>query len=36
MSKITELATATTKDVYAPFKGRVQAWLDTVSAVRAA
>ena len=36
MSKITELATATTKDIYAPFKGRVQAWLDTVSAVRAA
>ncbi len=36
MSKIGELATATTKDVYAPFKGRVQAWLDTVSAVRAA
>ena len=36
MSKITELATATTKDVYAPFKGRMQAWLDTVSAVRVA
>lgn len=35
MSKITELATATTKDSYAPFKGRVQAWLDTVQTVRA-
>ena len=36
MSKISELATAATKDVYAPFKGRVQAWLDTVQSVRAA
>ena len=35
LSKISELATATTKDFYAPFKGRVQAWLDTVQAVRA-
>ncbi len=35
MSKITELATTTTKDSYAPFKGRVQAWLDTVQTVRA-
>jgi phasin family protein len=35
MSKISELATATTKDFYAPFKGRVQAWLDTVQSVRA-
>ena len=35
MSKISELATATTKDFYAPFKGRVQAWLDTVQAVKA-
>ena len=35
MSKITELATATTKDSFAPFKGRVQAWLDTVQTVRA-
>jgi phasin family protein len=34
-SKISELATAATKDAYAPFKGRVQAWLDTVQAVRA-
>jgi phasin family protein len=36
MSKITELATATTKDVFAPFQGRVQAWIDTVQSVRAA
>ena len=36
MTKITELATTTTKDVFEPFKGRVQAWLDTVSSVRAA
>jgi phasin family protein len=36
MSKITELATATTKDVFAPFQGRMQAWLDTVQSVRAA
>ena len=35
LSKIGELATAATKDVYAPFKGRVQAWLDTVQTVRA-
>lgn len=35
LSKISELATAATKDTYAPFKGRVQAWLDTVSAARA-
>jgi phasin family protein len=35
LSKISELATAATKDIYAPFKGRVQAWLDTVQAVRA-
>src|SRR3978361_2114552 len=35
VSKISELATATTKDIYAPFKGRVQAWLDTVQSVRA-
>ena len=35
MSKISELATAATKDVFAPYKGRVQAWLDTVQAVRA-
>lgn len=35
LSKITELSTAATKDAFAPFKGRVQAWLDTVQAVRA-
>jgi len=36
LSKISELATSTTKDTFAPFKGRVQAWLDTVQSVRAA
>ena len=36
LSKISELATAATKDSFAPFKGRVQAWLDTVQSVRAA
>ena len=36
LSKISELATAATKETYAPFKGRVQAWLDTVQSVRAA
>ena len=35
LSKIGELATAATKDSFAPFKGRVQAWRDTVQAVRA-
>ena len=35
LTKISELATATTKDTFAPFKGRVQAWLDTVQSVRA-
>ena len=35
LSKISELATAATKETYAPFKGRVQAWLDTVQSVRA-
>src|SRR5882757_9801303 len=35
LSKISELATAATKDSFAPFKGRVQAWLDTVQSVRA-
>ena len=34
LSKISEMATATTKDFYAPFKGRMQAWLDTVQAAR--
>jgi len=35
LSKISELATAATKDAFAPYKGRVQAWLDTVQSVRA-
>jgi phasin family protein len=35
LSKISELATAATKDSFAPLKGRVQAWLDTVQSVRA-
>ena len=36
LSKISELATAYSKDVYAPFKGRVQAWLDVVQTARVA
>ena len=36
LSKISELATAATKDSFAPFKGRVQAWLDVVQSSRAA
>jgi phasin family protein len=36
MSKISELATTATKDTFAPFKGRVQAWLDVVQSTRAA
>ena len=36
LSKISELATAATKDSYAPFKGRVQAWLDVVQTARVA
>ena len=36
LSKISELATSASKDTFAPFKGRVQAWLDTVQSVRAA
>ena len=36
LSKISELATAATKDTFAPFKGRVQAWLDVVQSSRAA
>lgn len=36
LSKLSELATASVKDSFAPFKGRVQAWLDTVQSVRAA
>ena len=35
LSKISELATSATKETFAPFKGRVQAWLDTVQSVRA-
>jgi phasin family protein len=34
LSKISELATSVTKDSFAPFKGRVQAWLDTVQSAR--
>ena len=34
-TKVSELATAATKDSFAPFKGRVQAWLDTVQSARA-
>jgi phasin family protein len=34
MSKISELATSVTKETFAPFKGRVQAWLDVVQAAR--
>jgi phasin family protein len=36
LSKISELTTSAAKDTFAPFKGRVQAWLDTVQSVRAA
>jgi phasin family protein len=36
LSKISELTTAATKEVYAPFKGRVQAWLDVVQTARVA
>ncbi len=36
LSKISELAAAATKDTFAPFKGRVQAWLDVVQSSRAA
>ena len=36
LSKISELATSATKSTFEPFKGRVQAWLDTVQSVRAA
>jgi phasin family protein len=34
-TKVSELATTATKDSFAPFKGRVQAWLDTVQSARA-
>lgn len=36
LSKISELATTATKDTFAPFKGRMQAWLDVVQSTRAA
>jgi phasin family protein len=36
LSKISELAASATKDAFAPFKGRVQAWLDVVQSSRAA
>jgi phasin family protein len=36
LSKISELATSATKEAYAPFKGRVQAWLDVVQTARVA
>ena len=36
LSKISELATSATKDSFAPFKGRVQAWLDVVQTSRVA
>ena len=35
LSKIGELTTSVSKDTFAPFKGRVQAWLDAVQTVRA-
>ena len=36
LSKISELSTTVAKDSFAPFKGRVQAWLDVVQTTRAA
>jgi phasin family protein len=36
LSKLSELTAAAAKDSFAPFKGRVQAWLDVVQASRAA
>jgi phasin family protein len=36
LTKISELATSATKESFAPFKGRVQAWLDVVSTARVA
>jgi phasin family protein len=36
LTKISELATSATKETFAPFKGRVQAWLDVVQSSRAA
>ena len=36
LSKLSELTTAAAKNSFAPFKGRVQAWLDVVQTTRAA
>ena len=36
LSKLSELSTVVAKDSFAPFKGRVQAWLDVVQTTRAA
>ena len=36
LSKLSELTTSAAKDSFAPFKGRVQAWLDVVQTTRAA
>jgi phasin family protein len=36
LSKLSELSTSVAKDSFAPFKGRVQAWLDVVQTTRAA
>src|SRR5215475_2494979 len=36
LSKLGELTTTATKDSFAPFKGRVQAWLDVVQSARPA
>ena len=36
LSKLSELTTAAAKNSFAPFKGRVQAWLDVVQTTRVA
>jgi phasin family protein len=36
LSKLSELSTAVTKEAFAPFKGRMQAWLEMVQTSRAA
>jgi len=36
LSKLSELTTAATKDAFAPFKGRMQAWLEMVQTSRPA
>ncbi len=36
LSKIGELATSASKETFAPFKGRVQAWLEVVQSARVA